>query len=121
MSAGVDRRVLRVQKSIRDILSLHLISKYQTELSSMISIPDVKVSPDLRHAKVLVSCLGQESLSSPGASQCEKVTQLLNENIRDIQSHLAHQLNMKFCPRIQFLPDQSYKIFDRLKEISQDQ
>ncbi len=114
MSGGVDRRVLRVQKSIRDILSIHLISRYQAEIESMISIPDVKVSPDMRHARILISCLDE-------ASQSDKVTEMLNENIREIQSHLARQLDMKFCPRIQFLPDQSYKIFDKLKEISQDQ
>lgn len=114
MSEGVDRRVLRVQKTIRDILSMHLISDYQAELSSMISIPDVKVSPDMRHARVLISCLDQ-------ASRSEKVTERLNESIRDIQSHLARHLNMKFCPRIQFLPDLSYKIFDKLNELSQEQ
>lgn len=114
MVGGVERRVLRVQKSIRDVLSIHLITRYQAEFSCMISIPDVKLSPDLRHAKVLISCLDQPALS-------EKVVVLLNETIGEIQSHLARQLNMKFCPRIQFLPDQSYRIFDKLKEISQHQ
>ena len=114
MIGGSDRRVLRVQKTIRDVLSIHLISRYQSEFENMISIPDVKVSPDMRHARILISCL-------PEASHSDKVTNMLNENIGEIQSHLARQLNMNFCPRIQFLPDQSYKIFDKLKTLNQDQ
>lgn len=107
------RRVLRVQKEIRDILSMYLISRYQHEHQVMISIPDVQVSPDLRNAKVLVSTLGDETAAP-------EITEVLNEDVRDIQTYLNSQLKMKFSPRIKFFADQSFKIRDKLKQISEE-
>ncbi len=109
-----NRRVLRVQKEIRDILSMHLISRYQHEYQVMISIPDVQVSPDLKNARILVSTLGDEEAAP-------KITEALNEDIRDIQYYLNSRLKMKFSPRIRFFADESFKIRNKLKQISEEQ
>ncbi len=113
MNQDSNRRILRVQKAIRDVLSLYLISRYQDELSTLISVPDVRVSKDLKHAKVLVSSLNHKGNE-------EKLAEELNERSSEIQAHLNKQLQMKFCPRVRFYPDKSFAIWDKFKELSDD-
>lgn len=110
MEVDSNRRVLRVQKEIRDILSLKLITDYQAELGVMLSVPDVRVSKDLRHAKVLVSILNSPEKA---ASVCEA----LNDDTGEIQRFLGLKLKMKFCPKVRFYPDNSYQIWDKFRDI----
>lgn len=110
MENDSNRRVLRVQKEIREILSRYLISHYQSQLGVVLSVPDVRVSKDLKHAKVLVSVLNNPE-------KAPKVCEFLDEDHVDIQAHLGQQLKMKFCPKVRFYPDTSYQIWDKFKEI----
>lgn len=91
-------RNLRVSKEIKRELA-PLVQRLANEShAGIVTITGVDVAPDLRHAKVYVSCLGK-----PPA----EVIEILNRAAGHLRHHLAQQLRMKVLPRIHFLHDES--------------
>lgn len=95
------RRQLKVEKKLLQIVAQYLISgKFKGRLLGIVSVSSVKVSGDLRFAKIFIKTLGSD--------QDKKKN--LNEIIlrtKDIQKQLNLNLKMKFSPRLQFLLDEN--------------
>jgi ribosome-binding factor A len=65
-----------------------------------VSVTEVRMSPDLRHATVFVKpLLGQEE---------EVVLKALRTNTAFLQKSVAGRVNLKFAAKLKFLPDQSF-------------
>jgi len=76
------------------------------------TITSVKISPDLRHVKVMISFMGSEEekkIAFEGIKSAEKY----------IQNRLAKRLSIKYMPSVEFLLDErkEYRIEEILKEI----
>lgn len=98
-----NRRVQRVEKELRQLISLKLAQK-QTGLSeNLICISQVRVSPDLRQAKVYVSQLGKTHVS-------EEVLKELKSDAPDIQRFVHSRMKTRFCPKLIFFNDDSVSI-----------
>ena len=102
MSKGDGRRVIRVERALREVISSYLISNSRLSLPAMVSVPAVKASKDLRQAKVYVSVIGAD-LPEGVVDEC---IEILNENHADIQGHVGRELKMKFCPKLRFFGDE---------------
>lgn len=80
-----------------------------------ITITDIRVSLDRKHAKVFVSILGNQE------KQVESITGL-NKATGYIRHHLSKKLQTKFTPQIEFVKDENpgMKIEEILREIKQE-
>lgn len=96
-------RTLRVGEQVRHVLSdiLQRGDVYDEVLSShLVSITEVRMSPDLRHATVFVKpLLGQDE---------EAVLKALRTNTAYLQREVAHRVRMKYAARLKFIADKSF-------------
>ncbi len=103
-SAGVPTpRMLRVGELIRhtisDLLSRGAVNDPVLE-GHVVTIPDVRMSPDLKLATVYVMPLGGKDMN--------EVIAAFDRNKRFLRGEIAHPVNLKFAPDIRFRPDQSF-------------
>jgi ribosome-binding factor A len=96
-------RVLRVGEQVRHILSeiLQRGDVHDATLASHpVSITEVRMSPDLRHATVFVKPL-------LGRDEAE-VLKALRTNTAYLQREVATRVKMKYAARLKFLADESF-------------
>ena len=114
-----EARLGRVNEELMKAIS-HIIT-YELknpDVTGMISVTRVKVTPDLKYAKVYVSLLNSKSI--------EKTMQGLKESAGFMRSQVAKIVNLRITPELVFEYDDSIehgeKIDNILKQISkQDQ
>jgi ribosome-binding factor A len=75
----------------------------------VITVPEVRVTPDLRLATVYVMPLG-------GRDESEVVA-ALERNKRFLRGELAHRINMKFAPEIRFRIDERFDEAERIDKL----
>lgn len=96
-------RLLKVGEQVRHVISELLTRQmvHDDVLSAhTVSVTEVRMSPDLRHAAVFVKpLLGEDE---------EAVMKALRTNIAYFQKEVAGKLKMKYAARIKFLPDESF-------------
>ena len=96
-------RTLRVGEQVRHILSEILARgdvHDETLASHMVSVTEVRMSPDLRHATVFVKpLLGRDE---------DAVLKALRTNTAYLQREVAHRVKMKYAAKLKFLADESF-------------
>ncbi|RJF93397.1 30S ribosome-binding factor RbfA [Sphingomonas cavernae] len=96
-------RLLRVGEQVRHVLSEILMRgdvHDATLASHPVSITEVRMSPDLRHATVFVKpLLGKDE---------EAVIKALRTNTAYLQREVAHRVKMKYAAKLKFLADESF-------------
>ncbi|MDZ7588055.1 MAG: 30S ribosome-binding factor RbfA [Parasphingorhabdus sp.] len=100
---GRSVRLLRVGEQVRHILSeLLLRGEVHDDVltSHSVSVTEVRMSPDLRHATVFVKPL-------LGADEAD-VLKSLRTNIPFFQREVASRTKLKYAARLKFLPDESF-------------
>ena len=102
-SEGRSVRLLRVGEQVRHVLSDVLARgdvHDATLQSHLVSVTEVRMSPDLRHATVFVKpLLGQDE---------EVVLKALRTNTAFLQSEVARRVNTKYAAKLKFLADESF-------------
>lgn len=100
---GRSVRLLRVGEQVRHALSEVLMrgQVHDDVLSShSVSVTEVRISPDLRHATVFVKpLLGKDE---------EVVLKALRTNTAYLQREVAQRVKMKYAARLKFLADESF-------------
>ncbi|MBB3763220.1 30S ribosome-binding factor RbfA [Sphingomicrobium lutaoense] len=100
---GPSVRVLRVGEQVRHALS-EILSRGdvhdETLASHMVSVTEVRMSPDLRHATVFVKPLlgGDE----------EEVLSALKRNVRYLRGEVSRRVNTKYAADLKFRIDESF-------------
>ncbi|MAA99116.1 MAG: ribosome-binding factor A [Stappia sp.] len=94
-----------VRKDVSDILSRGTLSDPSLD-GVIISVPEVRMTPDLRVATCLVMPLG--------GRDGDKVVEGLNRSARVIRRELARRLTMKFMPDLRFVLDTRFDDDDRI-------
>lgn len=96
-------RMLRVGEQVRHVLSEILArGDVHDELLAKhpVSVTEVRMSPDLRHATVFVKpLLGREE---------EAVLKALRTNTAFLQREVAARVNTKYAAKLKFLVDESF-------------
>ncbi|NJO24415.1 30S ribosome-binding factor RbfA [bacterium] len=111
-NTGPSQRQLRVGELIRHALAEMLARGeiYDDVLAShVVTIPEVRMSPDLRLASIYVMPLGGKDL--------KPVLAALERNKKYIRGEIAHEVNLKFAPDIRFLADESFDEADRIERL----
>jgi ribosome-binding factor A len=100
---GRSVRLLRVGEQIRHVLSEILLRgdvHDETLASHLISVTEVRMSPDLRHATVFVKpLLGQDE---------DVVLKALRTHTAFFQKEVARRVTTRFAARLKFLADESF-------------
>lgn len=88
-------RLRRVDEAIREVIGDALATELKDPRVGFVTITDVKTSPDLQHAHVYVSVLGDEAARVASL-------QGLRSAHGYLQSQIAAQLRLKRTPALQF-------------------
>jgi ribosome-binding factor A len=111
-SAGASQRQLRVGELIRhefaDMLARGDVHDAVIE-GHMITVPEVRVSADLRLATIYIMPLG-------GHDEKE-VLDALERNSRYVRGEIARRVNLKFAPEIRFRIDERFDEAERIEKL----
>ncbi len=109
-------RIEKVENLIKQEISLIFLRKLQDPAFGFLTVTNVKVSPDLKIAKIYISVLEKEKRESA----LGKVVSVSGY----IRSELASRIRIKFVPELKFFIDDSLdyveKIEGLIKEIHKD-
>ncbi len=108
-------RVLKVGERVRHILS-ELLARGEVHdevlTAHSVSVTEVRMTPDLRNAKAYVKpLLGEDEAI---------VLKALRTNTAFFQKEVAQRLGLKFAPRLNFQPDESFDEADRIERLLDD-
>ena len=112
---GRSVRLLRVGEQVRHALSEVLMRgdvHDDTLASHSVSITEVRMSPDLRHATVFVKPL-------LGTDEAD-VLAALKRNVRYLKGEVARRVNTKYAADLKFLPDESFDEGGRIDRLLRD-
>lgn len=77
--------------------------------SHVITIPEVRISPDLKLATVYVMPLGGDDI--------KPVIAALERNKRYMRAEVAHTLNLKYAPDLRFREDETFEEATRIDRL----
>lgn len=110
---GPSQRQLRVGEQIRHIIAESLLrGHFKDEVlldSAKITVTEVRVSPDLKHATAYVMALGGEGM--------EEILPALNNNAAAFQKDINSKSELKFTPKVKFKFDDSFDNAQKLDSI----
>ena len=108
-------RVLKVGERVRHILS-ELLARGEVHddvvSAANISVSEVRMTPDLRHATAYIKPL-------LGAGE-DEVVHALRQNTAFLQREVAKRLGLKFAPKLRFRKDESFAEADRIEALLRD-
>lgn len=112
------RRVARVNELIRAELADIIARELKTPLPGVVSITEVQTTPDLRHAQVYISILGDEEARKTSFSVLQKATGFLRHV-------LAQRLALRYTPELTLRLDTSLEhgahILDLIRSIESEE
>jgi ribosome-binding factor A len=107
MAAG---RMRRVDEAVRAVLSDAISKDLKDPRVGFVTVTAVKTSPDLRHARVYVSVLGDEPARAASVDGLRSAHGFL-------QSRLASELTLKHTPTLTFEYDETVDRAARINEL----
>jgi ribosome-binding factor A len=111
-SVGASQRQLRVGELIRHELAAMLTRGEVHDpviQTHMITVPEVRMSADLRLATIYIMPLG-------GRDEKE-VLDALERNKRYVRGEIARRVNLKFAPEIRFRMDERFDEAERIEKL----
>src|SRR5579871_6830215 len=109
---GPTQRSLRagelVRHAVADILTRGEVHDPVIE-AHMITVPEVRMSPDLRLATIYIMPLG-------GHDEAD-VLDALERNKRFVRGEIARRVNLKFAPEIRFRIDERFDEAERIEKL----
>jgi ribosome-binding factor A len=95
-------RVEKVAEVVRETVSMAILTELSDPRIRDVTVTYVEVSGDLRHAKVHVSVMGDETRQNLSLRGLQNAAGFL-------QSKVAHALEIRYTPKLTFLLDQGVK------------
>jgi ribosome-binding factor A len=103
-------RMRRVNEAVREVLSARIAEGLSDPRIGFLTVTSVETSPDLRHARVYVSVLGDDS------ERADTLTGLASAHGL-LQHAIAGELRMKRTPTLEFVFDASIDRGMRITEL----
>ena len=104
--------MLRVAELVRQVVS-ELLTRGDINdpvlASHVVSVPQVRMSPDLKLATIYVMPLGGKDV--------KEVVQALESHKKYLRGEISQKINMKFAPEIRFRADEAFQEGARIDEI----
>jgi ribosome-binding factor A len=111
-AAGGSQRQLRVGEIVRhavaEILSQGSVHDPDLE-GHIISVPEVRMSPDLKLATIYVMPLGGRDI--------DIVVAALERNKKFLRGEVARRVNLKFAPDVRFRVDERFDEAERIEKL----
>jgi ribosome-binding factor A len=111
-SSGGSQRQLRVGELIRhEIADMLIRGEVHDPVieTHMITVPEVRMTPDLRLATIYVMPLG--------GRDAKDVLDALDRNKRYVRGEIARRVNLKFAPEIRFRIDERFDEAERIEKL----
>jgi ribosome-binding factor A len=109
---GPSQRALRagelVRHAVAEILSRGEVHDPVLE-GHMVTVPEVRMSPDLRQATIYVMPLG--------GRDAKEVLAALDRNRKFLRGEIARRVNLKFAPDIRFRIDERFDEAERIEKL----
>lgn len=109
---GPTQRMLRIGELIRHKIA-EMLSRSEIHddvlAAHVITIPEVRISPDLKLATVYVMPLGGKSI--------KPVIESLKRNKKYIRTEVAHTLNLRYAPDLKFVEDKTFEEATRIDRL----
>ena len=108
-TSGPNQRMLRVGELVRHALAgLFTRGEIDDPLleGAVVTVPEVRMSPDLKLANAYVMPLGGE--------RAEEIVEALNRHRKYIRGSIAPELDLKFAPEVKFFVDNTFDEFGRI-------
>jgi ribosome-binding factor A len=109
---GGSQRQLRVGETVRHALAEILAhgNVHDPDLEGhIITVPEVRMSPDLKLATIYVMPLG--------GRDTEVIIEALNRNKKFLRGEVAHRVNLKFAPDLRFRVDDRFDEAERIEKL----
>lgn len=108
------QRQLRVSEQLRHIMAETLQrgsfnNPLLFEKASQITVAEVRVSPDMKHATAYISMLAVDDIAP--------VLKVLNESAHIFQHDINGKMKMKFTPKVKFVIDDRFDKAGRIEDI----
>jgi len=106
---GPSQRQLRVGETVRKELSDIFTRGEVAELDlqgTIITVPEVRMTPDLRMATCLVMPLGGD--------KADEIVATLNKHAKFLRGQVSRRLTMKYMPDLKFILDTRFDDDDRI-------
>jgi ribosome-binding factor A len=111
-ATGPSQRQLRVAETIRHKLA-EMLARGEIHddvlAQHTITIPEVRISPDLKQATVYVMPLGGKDTAD--------VLAALERNRRYIRGEVARAVNLKYAPDVRFRADETFEEAGRIERL----
>jgi len=105
----MSNRTIRVNELVQRELSAILRQRYQSETVA-VTITEVRVSPDLRDARVFVSVIGDEETA------IQKL-RWLRGKATEIRQEIGRRIILKFLPKFEYRLDESTERSTRMQRL----
>lgn len=103
-------RTERVASVVKERIAAILIHDYNDPSYGFITVTDVKMTPDLKIAKVYFSVFGNEAVQ-------DKAMKMLEGEKQHIRGMVASHVQLKFAPTLQFYLDHTLEEVDRINRL----
>jgi len=100
-------RTDRVASLIKEEVGMLLSQRYQAAEYGLVTVTEVRVTPDLRIANIFISIMGDDARK-------QSTLRAIELDKKSIRSHLGANVRTKFTPEINFHLDDS---LDRMEKI----
>jgi ribosome-binding factor A len=120
-ASGPSQRSLRVGELVRHALAA-IFARGDVDddalRGTVITVPEVRMSPDLKIANAYIMPLGGQ--------HAEEIVAALNRHAKYVRGRVAPQINMKFAPEVRFFVDETFEEASRIdallrsKKVQQD-
>lgn len=120
-TSGPSQRSLRVGELVRHALAA-IFARGDVDddalRGTVITVPEVRMSPDLKIANAYIMPLGGQ--------HAEEIVAALNRHAKYVRGRVAPQINMKFAPEVRFFVDETFEEAGRIdallrsKKVQQD-
>ena len=109
---GGSQRQLRVGETVRHAIADILVggSVHDPDLEGhIVTVPEVRMSPDLKLATIYVMPLG--------GRDTDKVIAALERNKKFLRGEVARRVNLKFAPDVRFRADDRFDEAERIEKL----
>ena len=122
-AGGLSQRQLRAAEMIRHAL-VEVLRENEIRDEALagvsITVTEVRLSPDLKHATCFVEPLGAGIETSDTAGHINEIVKALNTHAKFLRGVLGRHIDMRFTPDLRFRHDESFEAAERLNRLLDD-
>ena len=107
MSHRIERVNTLIRKEISELIQQQI---RDPRLDEFVAVTEVSTSPDLRHAKIFVSCMS-------GKQEEKKILGVLNSAAGFLRTELAKNVSLRRVPELSFAWDDSIEHGDHIMQL----